>query len=64
MREMMERAKAFRSPEAFLDNLSQTNPKAKEVRELISQYGDPKTAFYARAKQLGVDPNSILRMLG
>ena len=44
------------NPQAIL----QSNPQAQQ---LISQYGDPQKAFYALAKQMGVDPNEVMRTL-
>jgi hypothetical protein len=40
------------------------NPQMREVINLVNQSGkSPKDAFYALAKQRGVDPNEILRQL-
>lgn len=49
------------NPQTLLNNLLMQNP---QVTGLINQYGgDPKTAFYALARQKGIDPNTILNML-
>ena len=44
-------------PQAMLKN----NPQAQQ---LIAQHGSAQNAFYALAKQAGVDPQAVMRMLG
>ncbi|MBO7452236.1 MAG: hypothetical protein J6U54_18060 [Clostridiales bacterium] len=40
------------------------NPELQNVMNLVNKYGgDPKAAFYAVAKERGVDPQQILTML-
>ena len=51
------------NPQATMMNMMRQNPRYNEVMNIVNQYGDPKTAFYAEAKRRGVDPNTILRML-
>lgn len=64
LQSMMNMAKSFNNTDAFLDSITPMNPKAAEVKTLINQYhGDAKAAFYAKAKEAGVDPNSILSMI-
>ena len=50
------------NPQAVI-NMLQSNPKYREVFDLVNQYGDPKKACYALAQQQGIDPNEILDML-
>lgn len=64
LQNMMNLAKSFNNPDAFLDSMAATNPNATDVKNLIKQYnGDAKAAFYAKAKEKGIDPNSILSMI-
>lgn len=52
------------NPSLMLQSLAQSNPQLKGTLDLVQQYGgDPRTAFYALAKQKGIDPNQILSML-
>ena len=44
-------------------NMLRTNPKYRQVFDIVNQYGDPKRAFYTIAQQNGVDPDEILNML-
>ena len=60
MKQLVNMAKG--NPQAVM-NMLQTDPKYKQVFNLINQYGDPKKAFYSLAQQKGVDPNEILDML-
>ena len=50
------------NPQALMQNLISQNP---QIMNLVNQYGggDPKTAFYAYARQTGQDPDQILSML-
>lgn len=41
----------------------QNNPNVNAVTNLIKQYGDPQSAFYAEAKRRGVNPEDVLSML-
>ena len=34
-----------------------------QVQSIINQYGNPKNAFYALAKQKGINPDEILKMI-
>lgn len=34
-----------------------------QVQQLIQQHGSAQKAFYALAKQMGIDPNEVMRML-
>ena len=57
----LSKIKAMKNPQAFLQNAIQQNP---QMQALLKAYnGDAKQAFYALAKQKGVDPNEILNAL-
>ena len=34
-----------------------------QVQQLIQQHGSAQNAFYALAKQMGVDPNEVMRRI-
>ena len=52
------------NPILFLNELVSSNPQFAQVFEYVTQNGgDPKTAFYNYAKQLGVDPQTVLNTL-
>ena len=42
------------------------NPQAynPQVQQLIQQHGSAQNAFYALAKQMGIDPNMVMKMIG
>ena len=61
---MINMIRGSKNPQQMINNLAQTNPQMQQVMTTVNQYGgDPKKAFYAIAKERGVDPNSILSML-
>lgn len=64
LQSMMNLAKSFNNPDAFLDSMATINPKAADVKNLIKQHnGDARAAFYEKAKAMGADPNAILSMI-
>ena len=53
---------AAQNPQAAVSQMSQSNPQMQYVMQYIQQNGgDAKAAFYALAKQKGVDPDAILQ---
>ena len=63
-RNMMNMLKNSSNPQAMLQNMINQNPQMKQVMNLINENGgDPKRAFYSKAKQMGVNPDDILNML-
>jgi len=55
----MSMVKNSNNPMALLASL----PAYRQIVPLIQQYGDPQTAFFALARQKGVDPNTVFNML-
>ncbi len=47
------------NPKAFVNQYI-NNP---QVQSIINQYGSPKNAFYALAKQRGINPQEILNKI-
>ena len=61
---MMQMFKAANNPQAFIQQMMANNPQATNAMNLIQQYGgDAKAAFYALAKQKGIDPEEFLKSL-
>ena len=47
--------------------MAKGNPQAMnnpQVQQLIQQHGSAQNAFYALAKQMGVDPDMVMKMIG
>ena len=64
IKQMMQMFKMASNPQQYLISMINQNPQMKEVVNFVNQSGkNPKDAFYALAKQRGVDPNEILRQL-
>ena len=44
--------------------MAQNDPRMQQVMQYVQQNGgDPRSAFYALAKQKGVDPNAIIQQV-
>lgn len=64
IKSVMQMIQNSNNPSAMLQTLMMQNPKLQSVMQFINQNGgDPKAAFYALAKQKGVDPNEVINML-
>lgn len=64
LKPMFDMVKASQNPQAMLQQIAQTNPKMREVMDLVNASGgDARSVFYKMASERGVDPESILRML-
>ena len=60
----MQMYRTATNPQAFVQSMMANNPKALEVMNAINANGgDPKAAFYATAKQMGIDPEQFLKSL-
>ena len=56
--------KTASNPSLMLQQLSANNPQVQQAMQVVQKFGgDPQKAFYETAKQMGVDPNEILRQL-
>lgn len=61
---MMDALKTAQNPQAMLNQMVTSNPKLKQVMELVNQYGgDPNKALEEVSKQYGVTPNDIYDLL-
>ncbi len=64
LRQLYSILKSSNNPMMMLQNLAKSNPSVKSALELVQQYnGDPQAAFYALARQKGIDPKQILDIL-
>lgn len=64
IKNMMNILRTANNPQAMLQMMIQKNPQLKSVMDYINQHGgNPQQAFYAMAKEKGVDPNEIIRIL-
>ena len=52
-----------KNPNEALMRFAQSNPKVREVMDMVNRTGDPKSAFYQMAAAKGVDPDVILSMI-
>ena len=60
IKQMMNTMKMMKNPTAFI----QSNPQMQQAIQLANSLGNnPKEAFYALAKQKGVNPEDILNQL-
>ena len=63
LQQMANVIKNSRNPKAMLEQMMQSNPQIQQAMNYINQNGgDAKDAFYALARQKGVDPESVLKM--
>ena len=60
--QMVQNAK---NPSAMMQQLCMQNPAFKQAYETARNLagGDPKSAFYAAAKQQGIDPDALVKAL-
>ncbi len=64
IKQMMNLVRNANNPQAVFNQLVSSNPQLNQVMNLINQNGgNPKNAFYAMARQKGIDPNEILKLL-
>lgn len=54
------------NPQQTFNELLSSNPEMQEGQQLVNKYGngDPKAAFFALAKEKGIDPSAIMSQLG
>ena len=60
---IMDIARNSKDPRAMLQTIAKTNPRVREVMDIVNRTGDPKSAFYQMASAKGVDPEAILSMI-
>lgn len=61
---MVNLIKSSKNPQAMMQSMINQNPQMKQVMEMVNKNGgNPKDAFYALAKEKGVNPDDILNLL-
>ena len=63
VKQMMDAYHAAQNPQAFIQQSLQSNPAYQNAVNRIKQFQDPKAAFYARAKELGIDPDEFVKQI-
>ena len=64
VKQMMGMLRTAQNPSAVLNQLAMSNPNMKQVMDTVNQYGgDSMKAFRETAKQMGIDPNEVMKML-
>ena len=52
------------NPKEMVNQMLKNNPQASEIQKLIDQNGgDVEKAFRQRAKEMGVDPEEVIKAL-
>ena len=61
---MINMLKNIKNPQQLIMNMANSNPQVANVlKEVQANGGNAKDLFYRKAKEMGVDPNSILNNL-
>lgn len=61
---MLNSIQANANPMGAMRNLVNQNPAMRQVMNIVERYGNnPKDAFYALAKEKGVNPDDVLNAL-
>ena len=61
---MISMLKNVKNPQQLIMNMANSNPQVASVlKEVQANGGNAKDLFYRKAKEMGVDPNSILNNL-
>ena len=61
---MINMLKNVKNPQQLIMNMANSNPQVASVlKEVQANGGNAKDLFYRKAKEMGVDPNSILNNL-
>lgn len=64
IKNLFQMAKAAQNPQMAIQQVVLQNSQMKQVLDYVNQNGgNPQQAFYALAKEKGVDPESIINML-
>ena len=61
---MISMLKNIKNPQQLIMNMANSNPQVASVlKEVQANGGNAKDLFYRKAKEMGIDPNSILNNL-
>lgn len=58
--QILTQIKSMGNPQMMLQQM----PQYKQVMDYVNQNGgDAKSAFYSKAKEMGIDPNEVLKAM-
>lgn len=61
---MINILKNIKNPQQLIMNMANSNPQVANIlKEVQANGGNAKDLFYRKAKEMGIDPNSILNNL-
>ena len=64
VRNLMNIFKKASNPQALLKGMIERNPQLKNVMDYVQSHGgDPEKAFYAMAKEKGINPDEVIKLL-
>ena len=64
IQQLKQQMSAYQNPQAALNQILMSNPNVANAMNFIKQNGNnPQVAFMNLAKQMGVDPQEVLREL-
>ena len=61
VKQMMNFVKTAQNPQAALNQLANSNPQVRQALTLAGS--NPKQAFFDLARQKGINPDDVLKML-
>ena len=64
LKRTMQMVKSLSNPKEMVNQMLRNNPRAGEINKLIQDNGgDIEKAFRSKAKEMGVDPETIIKAL-
>ena len=64
LKQVFQMVKNAQNPQAMLSQMMRNNPQYQNVMNYVNANGgDPQKAFYAMAKEKGINPEEILSQL-
>lgn len=63
VRGLVNQVRSASNPNALLNSMAEQNPQLKEIMTMVNSGKSPRDLFYAKAKEMGVDPEDIVRQL-
>ena len=62
IRSLKQQLNMMQNPQSAMHQMLLNNPQLQSVIQFVKENGnDPKQAFYAAARQMGVNPDDVLR---
>lgn len=59
VKSMMNALRSSANPQGMFNSMLSQNPALRQAQQVASQFADPKTAFYATARQKGMTDQQI-----